>query len=309
MRTLNVPLPVAKAMARGVLGNILTTRFSWARQRSLIAGMVKIIPLPPGTEVEQLTLGGRPADRVTNGTPTAGIAVLYLHGGGYTTASPASHRSLASLIARDTGAPVYVLDYRLAPEDPFPAGVDDSIAAFVDLVENHGFTPDRIAVAGDSAGGGLTLAASRRLIDDRGMRPAALGLLSPWVDPEAVLPGSRDTLLNVPWLRACAAAYRGSASTTDPGYAPLHGDLSGLPDTLIQIGTTELFHPQALRLAAKIQDAGGDVTLQEFPVLWHVAQLQAVQIKEAAEAVSQFTDFLRERLQPVDIEPGPGDVA
>ncbi|HEY7173750.1 MAG TPA: alpha/beta hydrolase fold domain-containing protein, partial [Micromonosporaceae bacterium] len=110
MRIVQLPLPVARAIARAGLGNILDNRFSTARQLSLLNNMARTIPPPPGTEVEALTLGGRPADRVVVGTADSASAVLYLHGGGYTTASPATHRSLAALIARDTGAAVYVLD-------------------------------------------------------------------------------------------------------------------------------------------------------------------------------------------------------
>ncbi|MCX5043721.1 alpha/beta hydrolase [Aldersonia sp. NBC_00410] len=308
MRTVQLPLPLARAMARASLGTILTTRLSWAQQRALLDLVAKVVPLPPNTTVEPLVLGGRPAERVTVGTPDRATAVLHLHSGGYTTASPVTHRSFAALIARDTGSAVYLLDYRLAPEHPYPAAIDDGVAAFAGLVDDIGYAPERIAITGDSAGGGLSLATARRLLDERGIRPAALGLLSPWVDPDTVLPATRDTVLNVNWLRACARAYRGSAETTDPGYAPLHNDLSGLPPTLIQIGTTELFHPQAKRLDAKIRAAGGEVVLQEFPELWHCAQVQAVSIAAAADAVAQLATFLRARLQPVDAEPGTGDL-
>jgi acetyl esterase/lipase len=206
---------------------------------------------------------------------------------------------LAAGIAQRTGGAVYVLDYRLAPEYPFPAAVDDAVAAFAHLVDVLGHSPERIALAGDSAGGNLALVTARRVIDERGQRPAALALISPWADPGAVLPAKRDTLLNAPWLHACAAAYLGDADPTDTRFAPLHGDLSGLPPTIVQIGTTELFYAQVKRLAEGIEAAGGEVTLQEYPKLWHVAQLQASQVREAAEAVDEIGRFLRARLDAV----------
>ncbi|WP_369028271.1 alpha/beta hydrolase fold domain-containing protein, partial [Nocardia farcinica] len=126
-------------------------------------------------------------------------------------------------------------DYRLAPEHPFPAGLDDAEAAFLELVESHGYAPGQIAISGDSAGGGLAMATAQRLIARHGYTPAALGLIAPWTDPNEIPDRHRDLVISKPWSRACAAAYLGNGDNADPGYAPLLGELRGLPPTYVQV--------------------------------------------------------------------------
>src|SRR5439155_13304557 len=146
-----------------------------------------------------------------------------LHGGGYTVGSPRLYRALAAYLSRSSGAVVYSLDYRLAPEHPYPAALDDAVAAFRALVSEHGFAPARIAIVGDSAGGGLAVAAAR-VLTDSGLRPAALGLLSPWTDPaDEAFTVRRDRVTNARWGKQSATAYRGSAGPTDPAFAPMPG--------------------------------------------------------------------------------------
>ncbi|GAA4477487.1 alpha/beta hydrolase [Rhodococcus olei] len=265
-------------------------------RRILDAGAV-VQRLPRDTVVRRTTLAGRPAERVTVGATERRTAVLYLHGGGYTLGSPTTHRSVAAHLARETGAAVYVLDYRLAPEHPYPAAFEDAVAAFLQIVTEHGFTPDRVAVAGDSAGGGLALATARRLIDRHGVRPAALGLIAPWVDPGARdAPFPRDLVVNTGWSYRAAAAYLGGGDRTDPGFAPLLGDLSGLPPTIVHVGTGEVLHPQVVELVGRLRGAGVTVTFTEYPTLWHVAHLQASLVRDADDAVRELGGFLRDAL-------------
>ncbi|MEE2034176.1 alpha/beta hydrolase [Rhodococcus chondri] len=289
-----LPLPLVRATLRPLYRLTLNARLPYPLQRRLLELAAPIQTLPRGTVVQRTELAGRPAERVTVGATERPTALLYLHGGAYTCASPATHRSLVAYLAAATQSVVYTLDYRLAPEHPYPAALDDAVGAYLELITEHGVDAARTPIAGDSAGGGLTVATARRLIDRHGVTPAALGLLSPWTDPGSrTVPFDRDVVINTAWVFASAKAYLGDGDPTDPGYAPLHGDLSGLPPTLIQVGTTEVLYPQILEFARRLRDAGVDLTLVEQPELWHVAGLQASLVREAREAVVDFGAFLR----------------
>ncbi|MBF6482262.1 alpha/beta hydrolase fold domain-containing protein, partial [Nocardia cyriacigeorgica] len=222
MRDIAIPLPLARTILSPVYRATLNDRLPWKMQRLLLDAGSRLQPAPPGTRIERIRLAGRPADRFTAATPGDG-AVLYLHGGGYAVGSLATHRSLTARLAHETDCAVYSLDYRLAPEHPFPAGLDDAEAAFLELVDAHGYSPDQIAISGDSAGGGLAMATAQRLIARHGYTPAALGLIAPWTDPNEIPDRHRDLVISKPWSRACAAAYLGGGDNNDPGYAPLLG--------------------------------------------------------------------------------------
>ncbi|WP_433629378.1 alpha/beta hydrolase [Nocardia sp. CA-120079] len=304
MRDINIPLPVARALLSPIFRVALNARLPWQMQRLLLDIGSRAQFLPSGTTVHRLRLGGRPAERITAGSARPNLnagAVLYLHGGGYAIGSPTTHRSLAARLAHETGCTVYVLNYRLAPEHPFPAGLEDAESAFLELVGNIGYRPEQIALSGDSAGGGLSLATAQRLIAEHGYAPAALGLIAPWVDPNQVPDKFRDLVINRPWSRACAAAYLGDGDDKDTGYAPLHGELRGLPPTYVQVDVSELLHAQCVELVTALRAAGVHVRFTESKGLWHVAQLQAALVGPAAAALTELADFLREAVQPVSI--------
>jgi epsilon-lactone hydrolase len=265
-------------------------------RRSLLERFARLTVLPAGTKVEQITVAGRPCDRITVGATDQPRAILYLHGGGYTVCSPRTHRSLAAFLARDTPATVYSLAYRLAPENPYPAALDDAVAAFRALVDEHGFAPSSIAMCGDSAGGGLAVAAARRLTDD-GLRPGALGLLSPWTDPsQDDFPRPRDFVINAKWGRQNAADYRGSADPHDPGYAPMHGRLDGLPPMLVHCANGEILQPQIAQFVSRAADAGVDVQFVEHRRLWHSGHALAGTLREATDAVHDVGHYLQTHL-------------
>jgi acetyl esterase/lipase len=299
MQDINLPLPVARAVLNPIFRVTLNKRVPFPMQRRLLDVSSRAQLLPAGSVVHSLSLGGRPAERITGGDFSTQGAVLYLHGGGYVVGSLATHRSLAARLAHDTGCPVYILDYRLAPEHPFPAALDDAEAAFLELVSSAGYRPDQIAISGDSAGGGLSLALAQRLIARHGHTPAALGLIAPWGDPNEIPDRERDLVINKLWSRACAAAYLGSGDSTAPGYAPLTGELHGLPPTYVQVDKSELLHSQCIELTDALRTAGVPVRFTETQGLWHVAQLQAALVAPAAAALTELSDFLREAIQPV----------
>lgn len=304
MRDLDLPLPVARALLGPLYRFALHPRVPFTVQRRLLDVSSRAQLLPANTTIQRLRLAGRPAERYTvptEGNPVKDGAILYLHGGGYAVGSLATHRSLAARLARDAGLPVFALDYRLAPEHPLPAALDDAEAAFVELVEQHGYRPERIAVAGDSAGGGLSLATAQRLIAGHGYTPAALGLIAPWTDPNEIPDRERDLVINKPWSRLCAAAYLGTGDCADIGYAPLTGVLRELPAVYIQVDESELLHTQCQRLAESLRAAGVHVRFTETRGLWHVAQLQAGLVRPAAEVLTEMAEFLRQAVQPAQL--------
>ncbi|WP_054816377.1 alpha/beta hydrolase [Nocardia arizonensis] len=305
MREFDIPLPLARAALGPAFRVMLHARLPFRTQRALMDAMSRAQPMPSGTTVHPLRLAGRPAERLTgpvNGqpdrSPSDTAAVLYLHGGGYAVGSMATHRSLAATLAHVTGCAVYLLDYRLAPEHPFPAALDDAESAFLALVRELGYRPDRIAIAGDSAGGGLSLATAQRLVAEHGHTPAALGLIAPWTDPNAVPTRQRDLVINTLWSRACAAAYLGDGDRDHPGYAPLRGVLHGLPPVYVHADVGELLHEQCVELVAALRAAGVRVRFSETRGLWHVAQLQAGLIGPAAAELRDMAGFLREAVLP-----------
>jgi epsilon-lactone hydrolase len=296
---MHLPRPLVIGVSAPMYRTALSARTPLRLQRSILERFARLSVVPSGTQVEQITLGGRPCERIWVGASERPRAVLYLHGGGYTVGSPRTHRSLAAFLARATGAVVFSLDYRLAPEHPYPAALDDAVAAFRALVDNHGFEASRIAISGDSAGGGLAVAAARLLTDDA-LQPAALGLLSPWTDPSSdESPRRRDFVIDSKWGRQNAASYRGDADPHDPGYAPMHGRLDGLPPMLVHCAVTEILQPQILRFAGLAAAAGVDVRVVEHARLWHSGHALAGTLREATDAVHDLGVFLRAHLGAV----------
>lgn len=269
-----------------------------AERRSALDQMAQGAPPLEGVSVETVVLGGRVAERLIPEGGASGSVVLYLHGGGYCSGSLDSHRQLASRIALASKLPVALLDYRLAPEDPFPAAVDDATAAYRDLVSS-GITPDHLAIAGDSAGGGLTLATLLALRAAGDPLPAAAVCLSPWVDLTQSAPSydsmaAVDPMVSRDGLDEMARCY---LQTVDPRTAlasPLFAeDLSGLPPVLIEVGAHEVLRDDATRIADRLSDAGGAVTLTVWPELIHVFQaFPGEVIPESDQSISAVGSFL-----------------
>ncbi len=245
-------------------------------QRAAMDAAAAGAPPPAGVGVEAVTLAGRPAEWLVPEGATRDAAVLYFHGGGYCSGSLDSHRGIAGRIAQAAGVPVVSLAYRLGPEDPFPAAVEDGVAAYRALVDS-GLEPSRLAVAGDSAGGGLALATLVTLRSGGVTLPAAAVCLSPWVDLTQSAPsydevGADDPMVSKGELDLLAAAYLGGTDPHDPTASPLFADLSGLPPLRIEVGGLEVLRDDALRLAERAGAAGVAVELVEWPELIHVFQ-------------------------------------
>ena len=247
----------------------------------------QLYPTPDDVRVEQVHAGGVPADLLTSPGARDDAALLYLHGGAYVAYSPRSHRELAARIGRAAGAPVLVPDYRLAPEHPFPAAVDDALAAYRWLRERG-----PVAVAGDSAGGGLALALALRLREAGEQQPRALALLSPWTDLTlARTTDVDDVSLDAARLAVAAGSYAGGEDLVAPLLSPVHADLAGLPPLHVEVGTGEILLEDSLRLVEAARAAGVQVDLVEGEGLPHVFQVFAT-TPEAQGSTARLGRFL-----------------
>ncbi len=254
----------------------------------------------PDVKCQPVSAGGVPAEWIEAPGADASRAVLYLHGGGYVMGSLKSHRDLMGRISRAARARVLGLDYRLAPEHPFPAAVDDGLAGYRFLL-NQGFQPSRLAIAGDSAGGGLTVATLLAARDAGVALPAAAVCLSPWVDLEGTGESMKtrlqvDPIASPQGTHLLAQAYLGNRSLRTPLASPLYADLKGLPPLLIQVGDHEVLLDDSTRLAERARTAGVKVKLEIWPEMVHVWQLFASILPEGQQAVDGLGSFLREQL-------------
>jgi acetyl esterase/lipase len=259
-------------------------------------------PVPDDVTVKPVDAAGVPGDWVRAPGADAGRRMLYLHGGGYVIGSPTSHRRLASDISRASGCSLLVLDYRMAPEDPFPAAVDDALAALRWMGANG---PDGASeatetfIAGDSAGGGLTLSTLVSARDAGDTLPKAAVTLSAWTDLAATgasmqTRAEADPMVSADGLAGMAGMYAGDAGLDHPLVSPLYADLSGLPPLLMQVGDAEVLLDDTTRLAEKIAAAGGDVTTEIEPEAFHIYQYVGPTMPEATAAIERIGAFIRE---------------
>jgi len=254
-------------------------------------------PIPADIRQEKVSAGGVPAEWISAPNASADRAVLYLHGGGYVIGSINTHRDLMARISRASGFRVLGIDYRLAPEHPFPAAVEDAVVAYRWLLA-QGLQASHIAVAGDSAGGGLTVATLVAIRDAKLATPGAGVCLSPWVDLEGIgesmtTKASVDPVVQKEGLIGMAAAYLGGKDPRTPLAAPLYADLKGLPPLLIQVGEAETLLDDSNRLADRAKAAGVKVTLEPWQEMIHVWQMFAPFLPEGQEAIEGIGKYLR----------------
>jgi cation diffusion facilitator CzcD-associated flavoprotein CzcO/acetyl esterase/lipase len=261
-------------------------------QRAWVEAAARITLVPKGIAIEHGSLGGLPCDCLAPIGADAGRAVLYLHGGGYLIGSRRTHRALAAEIAMAAGAPVHLLDYRLGPEHVHPAALEDSLAAYRDLIR-RGIDAKSIVVAGDSAGGGLAVALAMRLRDAGEPLPGGLAILNGWLDltnsgSSVAINARRDHGLRRDLIEQGAALYRGTADPADPELSPVFADLSGLPPTYLQVGTHDILLDDTERFAERARAAGVDVGHARFDGMWHDFQIGAGMLREADEAMADL---------------------
>jgi acetyl esterase/lipase len=287
---------VVRAALRATVKRAFQAGLPVAQQRRRLLAATRLTLPPRGVTFEHASVAGVPGEVVcARGGALPSPVILYLHGGGYCTGSPLTHRALTGHLAVRCRARVFVPDYRLAPEHPFPAGLDDAVATYRGLLD-EGIPPGDIVIAGDSAGGGLAVAAALRLRALGQPLPRALVLFSPLADltreyREAAPRG--EVMLTPAWLRECARSYVARGEPGDPLISPVAADLHGLPPTLIQVGTDELLLPDSRRLFERLRSAGVRADLHEFPARWHVFQANAGVLADADRALEEVAGFIR----------------
>ncbi|MDI2128571.1 alpha/beta hydrolase [Yinghuangia seranimata] len=287
-------VPVARALVRHGLRPVLHPQVPVAVQRAWLEMNAQAQPLPPGSHVLRRSPGGVPARRVSVGPRVPSRVMLYLHGGGYVVGSSRAYLSWTAHLARAAHATVYSLDYRRAPEHPYPAALDDARAAWCALsADTPADTP--MVLAGDSAGGGLALSVALEQASSGGRRPDALVLVSPWLDPLRAWPYEpiyhRDPVLRTAWLTRCAGRYAGGADREELAPA-CFADLSGLPTTIVQNGTDDILAPQGAAFAERAREFGVTVEHTEYPDLWHDFQVLAGRLPAADEALHDLAKSL-----------------
>lgn len=270
-----------------------------AQQRAAFEGLVAMLPGPPGVLRQAVDAGGVPGEWISvNGA--ADRVIYYLHGGGYTIGSVNTHAALVARLCQAAGARSLSVNYRLAPEHPFPAAVEDAVAGYRWLLEQE-VDPARTVIAGDSAGGGLTVATLVAL-RDHGLPLTAAGVcLSPWVDLEGLgdsirTKAAEDPMIDAAHLHESANAYLAGADPRTPLAAPLHADLSGLPPLLVQVGSAEVLLDDSRRLAERASAAGVEVTLEVWDEMIHVWHFMAGILPEGQQAIDRIGQFVGERV-------------
>lgn len=265
-------------------------------QRRIVRQAYRSSIPPRAAHFENTTAGNIPVTRTSYGNNSRG-AVLYLHGGGYIIGSSSTHRGITGHLAKTSGCIVVTPDYRLAPEFPFPAALDDAEACWNGLLE-MGFEPEQLALAGDSAGGGLAVALAMRLRDKNAPLPASLTVFSPWVDltqKQLYMPEC-EPVLQANWTSKAAGLYAGEESLTNPLISPVFGDLSGLPPLLIQVGSQEILLNDAERLAEVASRHDVETRLEIYNSLWHVFQVHSGQLDRATAAMETAGEHIKRHL-------------
>lgn len=264
--------------------------------RASFEALLSTLPVAADLAVTSVALGGVSALRVSTPGSSDKLAVLYLHGGAFVVGSAKGYLGLAAELGRAAQMTTFIIDYRLAPEQPFPAAVDDAVAAFSQLIA-LGFDPAKIVLAGDSAGGGLVVSTLVALRDQGVPLPAAALLISPWADlacdsPSMKTKAAEDPALTAAGLRIAAAHYLNGADPRSPLASPLYANLSGLPPLLIQVGSAEILLDDAVRLAGVAGAAGVSVQLQIWPEMIHVWHAFAFLLQAGKRAIELAGAFL-----------------
>jgi monoterpene epsilon-lactone hydrolase len=278
-----------------------TDKLTLFERRSDFEERSKILPIAEGIALNSCQIRDLNAEWVIPKGASDDSIILYLHGGGYCVGSINTHRSMASFIAKASKTKMLLIDYRLAPEHPFPAAIEDATMAYKWLL-SQGHSPDKIVIAGDSAGGGITISTLLYLRKNKEPMPACAVCMSPWVDMELAGKSQKtkadlDIIIQIEVLKEMVEAYVGDADPKEPLVSPIHADLTGLPPILIQVGTSEVLLDDAKRLAENAKKSGVDVTLDVWENMIHIFQYFCFMLPEGQEAIDKVADFIEENIR------------
>ncbi len=273
---------------------------SLQQQRDRLESVAKYQPVPPGVDVQQTRVGNALGEWLRPKGTDNSRAILFFHGGAYTMGSCNTNRAVASRIAIASATPTWLFEYRLAPEYPFPAALEDSLATYRALISG-GISAQRIAFVGGSAGGGLAMATAVSLRDQGVPLPAAIVCLSPWFDldlsGESMTTRAKvDPLMSREFLQWHAVRYMGQHHARTPLISPLYADLHALPSMLIQVGDYETLLSDSVRLTDCARNASVDVRLEVWEGMWHFWHLSAGLVPEGRQAIAQIGTFIREHI-------------
>ncbi|PPC06738.1 alpha/beta hydrolase [Acinetobacter pittii] len=288
---------------RATLRPALSPKTPIKLQRFCSDAVSAIVLGPHGYKTKKQIIAQVPTVHIQPKTTQSGRGILYLHGGGYVVGSSKSHTKLAAQIGHAAQAQIWLPEYRLAPEHTSPAAIEDAVAVYKALLA-QGQDPKKLVITGDSAGGGLSLSAAIAIRNAGLPLPAALVLLSPWVDLS--LSGStikthaaQDAMLSEDWLAWCAKNYCGQKSATDPTCSPLYADLTGLPPILIHVGTEEVLLDDAKRLAEQAKKYDISTNLRVYDKVGHVFQFHAGILKESDDSIERIGQFIDKHMQSI----------
>lgn len=272
---------------------------SFPESRATFEQMVAQFPAPGGASGTPVDAGGIAGEWITAPDATDDQIIYWLHGGGYCIGSINTHRGLLAAISAASGARGFAIDYRLAPEQPFPAPVEDAVAGYRWLLST-GADPAQIIIGGDSAGGGLTVATLVALKDAGDRLPSGAVCISPWTDmaltgESLTSKADADPMITTDGIVRVRDAYVGTADPRAPLASPIYADLSGLPGILIQVGENEVLLSDSTRLAERAEAAGVEVTLEVWPDMFHVWHFFAAMLPEGQQAIDRIGEWVRRR--------------
>jgi acetyl esterase/lipase len=291
---------IMRRLSRRYFANIDAQMADPVHLRHRLERLTRRFPKPKGVAISQATIADVPSMSLTPRNASDTGLLLYLHGGAYVMGSPVTHRNLVSNIAARTGLRALLPDYRLAPEHRFPAAVEDATGVYKALLAD-GHRPQNIIVAGDSAGGGLTMGMLLSLRDEGVPLPAGAFLLSPWLDLTASGESMETRRHLDPWfckedVAFVAHYYSDADQLTHPQVSPVFGDMRGMPPICIQVGDHEVLLSDSTRLADNVRAAGGEVDTEVFDQMWHVFQVFHPVMPESRAAISTLAAKMRKVL-------------
>jgi len=266
-----------------------------SEQRNRLEHFAGTFRVPKTVRIESARINQISVEWIIPDNYIGDVVIMYMHGGAYCAGSLNTHRAFLGRLALACGCKVLNIDYRLAPENPFPAALDDVFAAYNYLMKT--FPERKIVFAGDSAGGGLSIALAMKLRDEKIALPAACVLMAPWVDLSCdnatyQSVGKKDVLLNQKRLKQNARMYAGPEDIRHSYISPVYGNLSGLPPVLIQVGTHDMLLGEAQLLAERLESAGTAVTFEVWPKMMHGWQVLGNLIPESRWAIQKIAEFI-----------------